>query len=50
MTETRRLSAVMFAGIAGYTARMSSDEQKALALLQKNRELQKSLVEKYNGE
>ena len=50
MTETRKLAAVMFTDIAGYTALMSKDEQKALALLQKNRDLQKSLAEKHNGE
>lgn len=50
MTETRKLAAVMFTDITGYTALMSKDEQKALTLLQKNRELQKTLAEKHNGE
>ena len=50
MTEQRKLAAVMFTDIIGYTALMSRDEQKALALLQKNRKLQKSLAEKHNGE
>jgi len=50
MTEKRKLAAVMFTDIAGYTALMSKDEQKALALLQKNRELQQSLAQKHNGE
>ncbi len=50
MTEQRKLAAVMFTDIAGYTALMSKDEQKALALLEKNRELQKSLAKKHNGE
>ena len=50
MTENRKLAAVMFTDIIGYTALMSGDEKAALALLQKNRELQKSLAEKYNGE
>ena len=50
MTEKRKLAAVMFTDIAGYTALMSKDEQKALALLRKNRELQQILAQKHNGE
>ena len=50
MTEQRKLAAVMFTDIIGYTTLMSKDEQKALAILQKNRILQKSLTKKYNGE
>jgi len=40
MTEQRKLAAVMFTDIVGYTALMSKDEQKAMALFKKNRELQ----------
>ncbi len=50
MTEQRKLAAVMFTDIVGYTALMSKDEQKAMALLKKNRELQKALTKKHNGE
>ena len=50
MTEQRKLAAVMFTDIIGYTALMSRDEQKALHILQRNRETQKSLAEKHNGE
>ncbi|MCK5148982.1 tetratricopeptide repeat protein [bacterium] len=50
MTEQRKLAAVMFTDIVGYTALMSKDEQKVLTLLQKNRELQKTLAQKHNGE
>ena len=50
MTEQRKLAAVMFTDIVGYTTLMSRDEQKALALLQRNRDMQKSLAEKHNGE
>ena len=39
----------MFTDIAGYTALMGSDEQQAFALLRKNRDLQKPLVEKHGG-
>jgi len=50
LTEQRKLAAVMFTDIAGYTALMSRDEQKALSLLEKNRKLQKSLAKKHYGE
>jgi len=50
MTEKRKLAAVMFTDIAGYTAMMEKDEQKALSILEKNRTLQKSLAKKHNGE
>ena len=50
MTEQRKLAAVMFTDIIGYTTLMSKDEKKALALLEKNRELQQSLAKKHNGE
>jgi class 3 adenylate cyclase len=43
MSEKRKLAAVMFTDIAGYTALMSRDEKKALALLEKNRMLQRVL-------
>lgn len=50
MTETRKLAAVMFTDIIGYTTQMSKNEQKALSILGKNRELQKNLAKKHNGE
>ncbi len=39
----------MFTDIAGYTALMDEDEQKAFELLKKNRLVQKPIIEKYNG-
>ena len=50
MNEQRKLAAVMFTDILGYTSLMSKDEQKTLALLQKNRDLQQSLAKKRKGE
>ncbi len=50
MKEQRKLAAIMFTDIVGYTALMSKDEQKALRILQKNRDLLKSLIKQYNGE
>jgi len=46
----RKLAAIMFTDIAGYTALMSHDEEKALQLLQKNRELLKPIIEQFRGE
>ena len=39
----RKLAAIMFTYIAGYTEQMSQDEDKAFALIQKKRELLHSL-------
>ncbi|HET7003822.1 MAG TPA: adenylate/guanylate cyclase domain-containing protein, partial [Puia sp.] len=49
MPQTRQLAAIMFTDIVGYTALMGSDELKAFDLLQKNRELQKPIIEEFNG-
>ncbi len=49
MSQSRLLAAIMFTDIAGYTALMGNDEQKAFDLLKKNRELQKPIIEKFNG-
>ena len=49
MSQFRQLVAIMFTDIVGYTALMGNDEQKAFEVLVKNRELQKPLIELYNG-
>jgi adenylate cyclase len=49
VSQSRQLAAIMFTDIVGYTAMMGDDEQKAFRLLRKNRELQKPIVEQYNG-
>ncbi|MDH4298976.1 MAG: hypothetical protein OEV74_22090, partial [Cyclobacteriaceae bacterium] len=49
MPQSRQLAAIMFTDIVGYTALMGSDNKKALAILQKNRELQKPIIEEFNG-
>src|SRR5215471_15141081 len=50
MSQSRQLAAIMFTDIAGYTALMDNDEQKAFELLRKNREIQKPIIEQYNGQ
>jgi len=36
MSQSRQPNAIMFADIAGYTALMGNDEQKAFELIKKN--------------
>jgi TolB-like protein/class 3 adenylate cyclase len=49
MTATRQLAAIMFTDIVGYTALMGRDEQKAFEFLNKNRQIQKPIIEAHNG-
>jgi adenylate cyclase len=49
MSQSRQLAAIMFTDIVGYTALMGDDEQKAFELLNKNRQLQKPLIEQFDG-
>ena len=46
----RKLAAIMFTDIVGYSSLMSGDEQKAMHILSRNRELHKKLIQKHNGE
>ena len=49
MSQSRQLAAIMFTDIVGYTKLMGNDQTKAIELLKKNRELQKPIIEHYNG-
>lgn len=49
MSQSRQLAAIMFTDIVGYTALMENDEKKAFELLTKNRQIQKPIIEQYNG-
>lgn len=49
MNKRRKLAAIMFTDIVGYTALMGKDEKNALQILEKNRDILKPLIKKYNG-
>jgi serine/threonine-protein kinase len=49
MSQSRQLAAIMFTDIVGYTALMGNDEKKAFVLLDKNRKLQRPVIEAFNG-
>jgi adenylate cyclase len=49
MPEERRLAAIIFTDIAGYTALMGSNEDRAFAILKKNHEIHESLIKQFNG-
>ena len=45
----RKLAAIMFTDIVGYTKQMSQSESKSLDLLDKKRSILKPLLDEYNG-
>ncbi|MEH6536370.1 MAG: adenylate/guanylate cyclase domain-containing protein [Psychroserpens sp.] len=50
MLQNRQLSAIMFTDIRGYTALMQQDEEHAIEIRNRHREVFNSLNKKYNGE
>ncbi|MCB2222014.1 MAG: hypothetical protein KQI35_16630 [Bacteroidetes bacterium] len=48
--ETRKLAAIMFTDIVGYSALMSKDEKLAMEVLEKNRAIHKKAIGQYNGQ
>jgi len=46
----RKLAAIMFTDIVGFTALSSIDEEKALTIIDKQREILQPIVKKFNGE
>jgi TolB-like protein/Tfp pilus assembly protein PilF len=50
MDQKRKLAAIMFSDIVGYSDLMSKDELKAMHLINKNREIHQSLIKKFKGE
>lgn len=49
MSPSRQLAVIMFTDIVGYSALMGNDGQKAFEILKKNRQLQKPIIEQFNG-
>ena len=49
-TPTKKLTAIMFTDIAGFTALSAKDEKSAFELIEKQRELLKPIVISHNGE
>ena len=49
-TEERRLAAIVFTDICGFTDIMSKNETKAMALLEQQRALLKPIISNFNGE
>ena len=47
---TRRLAAIMFTDIVGYTALMAESEERGLRARGRHRSLVRPLVEQYHGE
>ena len=50
MNNHRKLVAIMFTDIVGYSSFMANDERKALIILHKNRDRVKRLVVRHHGE
>ncbi len=50
MATERRLAAIMFTDIVGYTALMAESEEKGLRARARHRQLVRPLVEQYHGE
>ncbi len=48
-SEDRRLAAIVFTDMVGYTALIQTDEARGLRLLEKQRELVRNLISKYGG-
>ncbi len=46
----RKLAAIMFTDIVGYSALMSGNEKQAMQILSENRELHKKLIHQHEGE
>ena len=49
MSQHRHLAAIMFTDIVGYTALMGKDEAKAMDLVHQSRDIQKLLVQEFEG-
>jgi class 3 adenylate cyclase len=50
MQSSRRLAAIMFTDIVGFTSLMARDEQETMKLLQENMQIQTTLADKHRGQ
>jgi len=48
MTQSRKLAAIMFTDIVGYSAMMSKDEKLAMSILEKNRDIHKTAIANFS--
>ena len=49
MSQHRQLAAIMFTDIQGYTAMMQQDEDRAVKIRERHREVFNRITSKYNG-
>lgn len=49
MEQQKKLIAIFFSDIVGYTAVMDNDEDKALAMLENNRSIHNKLIGEHKG-
>ena len=49
MSVERKLAAIMFTDIAGYTSQMSKDQDVALSMLDEKRKALQPLIQKHKG-
>ena len=50
MSESRQLAAIVFSDISGFTHTMESDENRAMAQVQKHRKIVTNVISEFNGE
>ena len=50
MPEIRQLAAIVFSDISGFTNTMESDEDRAMAQIQKHREIITNAISEFHGE
>ena len=50
MPEIRQLAAIVFSDISGFTNTMESDESRAMAQIQKHREIIIDVISEFHGE
>jgi adenylate cyclase len=49
LRKDRQLAAILFTDIVGFTAMMGAEEDKALKVIDKNRQIQKQVIRKHRG-